>query len=173
MNRKPDSRKPGPSGAGAPQRKVAKSRKTTELRFNDKSRPFDRFTSFSPYAVRFNGEDYPTAGHLFEALKFENPKDAERIRQSKSLKDVTATVQKMNNRVRKDWETKKLNILAMRKTLLLKFTQHEDIKKLLLDTGEVKLIQDIDDPFWGVGPDDKGQNQFGIALMKVRTLLRK
>ena len=58
----------------------------------------------------------------------------------------------------------------------------------LLDTGDDKIFQvessaircslltwfqdSPNDPFWGTGSDGKGQNQSGVLLMEMRSILR-
>lgn len=38
----------------------------------------------------------------------------------------------------------------------------------------VNIVQDSPyDSFWGIGPDGKGENNLGKALVKLRTELRK
>lgn len=70
-------------------------------------------------------------------------------------------------KLRTDWETVKNNV--MKKALTAKFTQHEDLKILLLSTGEAKLIEHTEnDAYWGDGGDGKGKNYLGILLMQVR-----
>ncbi len=64
----------------------------------------------------------------------------------------------------------------------LKFSQHEDLKKILLDTGSKILVEASPyDKIWGIGVgiDDailgapwNGQNLLGIALMNVRELIK-
>ena len=69
--------------------------------------------------------------------------------------------------------------------LLAKFSQNEDLKKLLLDTGDSILAEcAVKDTIWGIGlsmtnPNRydkskwKGKNLLGKALMKVRGKLSK
>lgn len=69
--------------------------------------------------------------------------------------------------------------------LLAKFSQNEDLKRLLLDTGDSILVEcAVKDSIWGIGlsmtnPNRydkskwKGKNLLGKALMKVREKLKK
>lgn len=58
--------------------------------------------------------------------------------------------------------------------LRLKFTQNNNLKEILLGTGDRKLIEHTDrDKYWGDGGNGEGQNRLGILLMKVRDELRK
>ena len=63
---------------------------------------------------------------------------------------------------------------VMIKALQAKFTQHKDLKDILLSTGAKTLIEDAkNDKVWGVGRDGKGQNLLGKALMQVRDELKE
>jgi hypothetical protein len=62
----------------------------------------------------------------------------------------------------------------MEKALIAKFTQHEDLRALLLGTGDAPLIEHTaNDDYWGDGGDGSGANRLGILLMKVRQTLTK
>lgn len=69
-----------------------------------------------------------------------------------------------------DWNTKKLQVMKM--TLMAKFEQNADLKKLLLSTGNSVLVEDSPkDYFWGVGKNKTGQNMLGKLLMEVKSEL--
>jgi hypothetical protein len=75
--------------------------------------------------------------------------------------------------------------------LRLKFTQHRDLRALLLGTGDADLVevrgvlsfrsasgfnrlQDSPrDYFWGIGADHSGRNELGKALVRLREELRE
>lgn len=70
-------------------------------------------------------------------------------------------------KIRRDWESAKDNV--MRKAVLAKFSQHDELKQLLLSTGDAKLIEHTEnDDYWGDGGDGKGKNKLGQILMSVR-----
>ncbi len=57
---------------------------------------------------------------------------------------------------------------------LAKFSQHSDLKQLLLDTGDAIIIEHTkNDNYWGDGGDGTGRNQLGKTLMRVRDTLRQ
>ena len=62
----------------------------------------------------------------------------------------------------------------MVKVLQAKFTQHENLKKILLSTGDRKIIENSPSDYtWGCGKSGKGKNWLGLALMEVRNQIRK
>ena len=85
--------------------------------------------------------------------------------------------------IKEVWEGRR-QVVAFR-GLLAKFSQNEDLKKKLLDTGDAYLVECAhSDTSWACGirlNDDKrhdvknwrGQNILGFALMEVRSLLKQ
>ena len=59
-------------------------------------------------------------------------------------------------------------------SLYAKFTQHERLMKLLLDTGDRKLVEHTSqDSYWGDGGDGSRQNKLGKLLMRLREELKE
>ncbi|KAJ7762363.1 swarming motility ybiA domain protein, partial [Mycena maculata] len=55
-----------------------------------------------------------------------------------------------------------------------KFTQHEALKLELLGTGDTELVEDsAEDAFWGIGKHQRGRNELGKALERLRSQLRE
>lgn len=73
--------------------------------------------------------------------------------------------------LRSNWETIKDRVIY--EICLAKFTQHSNLKKLLLETGERQLIEGNawNDTYWGVC-NGYGKNKLGKILMDVRNVLR-
>jgi N-glycosidase YbiA len=62
----------------------------------------------------------------------------------------------------------------MENVLFLKFSQNADLRQLLGDTGDKRLIyNDPDDEYWSIGRDGQGRNCLGILLERVRDRLRR
>lgn len=71
-------------------------------------------------------------------------------------------------------EWSKIKIERMRKILIEKFSQHDDLRRKLLDTGNAKIIEDSKtDAFWGIGKKGNGKNMLGILLVELREELKK
>ena len=63
---------------------------------------------------------------------------------------------------------------VMMKALHAKFTQHENLKQLLLGTEDKTLVfESENDSYWGSGKDNTGRNQLGNCLMQLRHSLKK
>ena len=76
--------------------------------------------------------------------------------------------------LRKDWEPQKVNVML---DLLRRKFRQPDLRKMLLDTGDQKLVEGNGwhDNFWGkciCAKCPKGKNVLGQLLMQVRSELR-
>ena len=73
-------------------------------------------------------------------------------------------------KLRSDWESVKVGI--MREAVRAKFSQHDDVRAILLATGDATLVEHTEnDSYWGDGGDGSGKNMLGKILMEVRTQL--
>lgn len=73
--------------------------------------------------------------------------------------------------LRPDWEQVKDDL--MKTALLAKFRQNDDIRRILLSTGDAHLIEHTkNDSYWGDGGDGTGKNKLGLLLMEVREILK-
>lgn len=125
-----------------------------------------RFLSnFHIAPIAYRGLRFRTTEHAYMSMKvdsfdwwvklslIETPKEARAIGQTCKLRD--------------DWELVKVKF--MYEVNFCKYTQHEDLRKLLIKTRDMELIENNwwGDIFWGCyGPG--GQNQLGKVLMKIR-----
>ena len=139
------------------------------IRFYNRDEPYYEFTNFYAAPIVLDGKTWPTTEHYFQAQKFigtsypEVIRNFDRPRQAFEL-SRNPTVSRWR---RSDWEDIKKDI--MKKALLAKFTQHKDLRQLLLSTGDNMLIEHTPyDKFWGDGGDGSGQNQLGMLLMEIR-----
>lgn len=129
-----------------------------------------RFLSnFYPASIMFQGTRWPTAEHLYQAMKAtdlegraqflvnENPAYAKRLGRKITL--------------RPDWNQIKLDV--MQEIVKLKFDQNPRLQSMLLDTGNAELIEGNTwgDTFWGVY-HGAGANHLGKILMAYRDNLR-
>jgi ribA/ribD-fused uncharacterized protein len=76
-------------------------------------------------------------------------------------------------KLRSDWEEVKID--KMYEIVLDKFTRSEPLRNKLLDTGDKILIEanSWGDRFWGFDvKKNKGENNLGVILMKVREILK-
>jgi len=124
--------------------------------------PFSNFY-YSPFRIK---RIWPTVEHFYQAMKTADKKVQEEIRLLSSPKAA-----KFKGRMvllRPNWEETKEKVML--EGLRAKFFQHEDLKKVLLDTGDQVLHErSPNDMYWGY----KGKDRLGILLMQVRKELKR
>src|ERR1043165_5364823 len=90
------------------------------------------FSNFAAYPIKLKGKTWPTSEHFFQAQKFPGSDHAEDIRQANSPMIAARMGRDRSQKLRPDWEKVKDDI--MYQAVKAKFTQHEDIKAILLAT---------------------------------------
>jgi hypothetical protein len=129
------------------------------------------FSNFARYPVVLKGKKWPTSEHYFQAQKFAGTEHEESVRLAKSPKEAAQMGRDRTLPLRADWEVVKEEV--MREVVLAKFIQHSELGKILLETGDARLVEHTEnDREWGDGGDDSGKNKLGKVLMEVREKLR-
>lgn len=128
-----------------------------------------RFLSnFFPSPVTYEGIEFPTVEHAFQAAKTMDTVERIRIAELKKPGEAKRAGRKVA--LRPDWENVKEKIML--DILRLKFA-YPDLRKYLLNTGEVKLEEGNTwgDRYWGTC-FGIGRNRLGHLLMKLRKELQ-
>jgi ribA/ribD-fused uncharacterized protein len=129
------------------------------------------FSNFYAAVIHLKGKDWPTTEHYFQAMKFEGTPREEDVRNADSPGKAATMGRNRSFGMRPDWEAIKYSV--MREAVLAKFTQHEDLKRLLLETGDLTIVEHTtNDSVWGDGGDGSGLNWLGKVLMEVREEIR-
>jgi ribA/ribD-fused uncharacterized protein len=141
------------------------------INFYKEGEAYGYFSNFYASAIHFKGRDWRTTEHYYQAMKFEGTPREELIRSVLTPHEAAALGRDKSVEMRPDWEAAKYGV--MREAVLTKFTQHEDLKRLLLDTGDKTLVEHTTNDFiWGDGGDGTGLNWLGKVLMEVRDEIR-
>ena len=141
------------------------------IKFYGRNDEYGCFSNFAYSPFRLNGTTWPSVEHYFQAQKFPDTEYEEAIRQAKSPAKAKTMGRSRKYRLRRDWESVKDGI--MREAVLAKFTQHADLRAILLSTGDALLIENSPtDDYWGCGGHGGGKNKLGKILMSVRDQLR-
>jgi N-glycosidase YbiA len=129
------------------------------------------FSNFAASPFRINNKVWKTSEHYFQAQKFAGTEHEEELRLVASPMVVARMGRSRQRPLRKDWETAKDEI--MREALRAKFTQNEELRRILLETGDALLVEHTkNDSYWGDGGDGSGKNMLGILLMELREELK-
>lgn len=133
--------------------------------------PYGCFSNFSQHGFELDGFWWPTCEHYFQAQKFPNHPWGRQIHQAKTPKEAAKMGRDRRYPLRKDWEQVKDDI--MYQGVLQKFSVHQSIRQVLLDTDDRLIIENSPiDYYWGMGADGTGKNRLGEILMEVRKVLR-
>lgn len=141
------------------------------INFYSTKEEYGCFSNFARYPFELDGKEWLTTEHYFQAQKFPgNEAYQEKIRVEKSPMVAARLGRSRAQAIRKDWEQVKDEL--MKQALLAKFSQNEEIRKVLLSTGDAHLVEHTkNDRYWGDGGDGSGKNRLGAILMEVREML--
>jgi N-glycosidase YbiA len=150
---------------------MSEAKSQTIINFYSTTGEYGCFSNFSRHTVFLKGKRWPTSEHYFQAQKFADTEHEEALRLCKKPSEAAAMGRSRKLPLRRDWESVKESVML--DALRAKFTQHDDLKAILLGTGDAKLVEHTaNDSYWGDGGDGSGKNRLGQLLMQVREELR-
>ena len=141
-------------------------------------------SNFYPVKITHLGIEYPSVEHYYVALKVKSDQLVNGVQMNYMdcreyiSKIPTPGASKRFGRklsLRKDWDLVKLDVMEY--GLRQKF-QNEDLKEMILSTGDQELIEGNTwhDNFFGICScykcGNKGENHLGKLLMKIRESLK-
>ncbi|CAG8667502.1 649_t:CDS:2, partial [Paraglomus brasilianum] len=131
------------------------------------------FSNFYGAPIELDGKIWPTSEHYFQAQKFPTRPELQQKIRNLSTSEAAKAGRRRDYPLREDWESVKEDV--MMRALISKFTQHEDLRRKLLDTGDAKIVEHTArGRYWGDGGGKgKGRNRLGVLLMRVRDELRR
>ena len=140
------------------------------IKFYRVNEPYGCFSNFSRHPIVLDGKEWPTSEHYFQAKKFAGTTHEKELRRAKSAREVAQMGRDRNRPFRKDWEKVKDSIML--EALKAKVDQHQDVREILLSTGDCTLIEHTkNDSYWADGGDGSGLNKLGEFLMEIRNKL--
>lgn len=147
-----------------------------EIRFYRASeKPYGPFSNLYRRPLVFEGEEFATSEHAYQAGKARKPEVRRWLMDAPSPALLAMAAHGLYYwDVASGWSTSKFD--RMRGVLRAKFTQHADLRILLLSTGDARLVESatLDNEvnrLWGE-VDGVGRNMLGVMLMELRTELR-
>jgi len=148
-----------------------------EIKFyRSNEKPYGPFSNLYKRDMVFEGEVYPTSEHAYQAGKARKKEVRDWLMAAPSPSLLAMAAHGLYSwDVSENWATLKFE--RMKNILRAKFTQHEDLKELLISTGNSRLVEaaTVDNAvnrLWGE-VNGKGQNMLGQLLMEIRTELLK
>jgi len=153
------------------------NRDCAEIRFyRANEKPYGAFSNLSRRPIVFEGRAFPTAEHAYQAGKARGTAVREWILSAPTPHLVAMAAHGLYTwDIVPNWSRVKYD--RMRAVLRAKFWQHEDLRQLLLSTGEARLVEAgrVDNAVnrtWGE-VNGKGLNMLGVLLMELRGELRR
>ena len=147
----------------------------TEVRFYRASeKPYGAFSNLYRREIEFEGEKFATSEHAYQAGKARKPEVRKWLMEAPSPALLAMAAHGLYVwDINSDWS--KIKFDRMKRVLQAKFTQHEDLKQLLLSTGTSRLVESatVDNAvnrLWGE-VNGVGKNKLGELLMEVRAEL--
>jgi len=147
----------------------------SEIRFyRSNEKPYGAFSNLFRRPFEFEGITFPTSEHAYQAGKARKPEVRDWLLAAPSPALVAMAAHGLYSwDIREDWA--KIKFERMKRVLTAKFTQHDDLRELLLSTGQARLVESatVDNAvnrLWGE-VNGKGQNKLGELLMEVRAEL--
>ncbi len=142
-----------------------------EIKFYSEKAKWGAFSNFSLHQIKLNGKTWPTSEHYFQAQKFEDKNYQEKIRKCNSPMKAAELGRSRKVKIKKNWDRIKDNV--MYDVVYAKFTQHEELERILISTNDSILIEHTEnDHYWGDGGDGSGKNRLGKILMNVRSKIK-
>lgn len=142
-----------------------------EIRFYKEFGEYGYLATYSNYGFFKDGVFWKTSEHYYQAQKFIDYNTKIRIQNAETPKIASVIGRDRNLNLRSDWEEVKQDVMF--DAVYYKFKQNKDILQKLLNTGDAKIIEaTVKENYWGCGPNNDGQNNYGKILVKVREKLR-
>lgn len=134
------------------------------------SNEFSFLSNFFPCTICFEGQEFPSVEHAFQAAKTLSPEERETISNAPTPGKAKRLGKKIT--LREDWEDKKLNVMEV---LVRQKFLDPILREKLLTTKDEFLVEGNHwgDTFWGATWDEEntswvGKNHLGKIIMKLR-----
>ncbi len=142
-----------------------------EVFFSSKSGETSFLSNFYPCTVKIDGKTYNSVEQYYQSCRVLNPELAQWVANSPSALYAKLVIESLKQTRPKDlvegWYDIKLRI--MKKAIRAKFTQNQELKEKLLETGTSILHEDVKgEDFWGI----EGEDMLGKMLMELREELK-
>lgn len=140
--------------------------------FLSRSESSEALGTFSDHAFELEDKSWPSVEHYYQAMKFEDEAQQEKIRTAGSAKQARKMGRSRLRKLRADWS--RVKKVYMTRAIYTKCRAHPHIGEQLLATGDQQLVENsLYDYYWGCGRDRRGNNHYGQVLMNVRDKLRE
>ena len=135
------------------------------------------FSPYTAHAIETDGVMYPTVEHAYQCARYTDKNIINEIIQAKSPVKAWETSSKYKHLQIPEFKDENHKLKVMKEMMRQKALQHEEVKKAILDSGDLKIVKHIvtyppGDGFWDDGQDGKGLNHIGKIWMEIREELK-
>jgi ribA/ribD-fused uncharacterized protein len=133
---------------------------------------FERyFCAYSAHAIEYKGTLYPTVEHAYHCQRYTDPSVIEEVRNAQSPFKAWQVSQKYKTDQLPHFN--EIKVAVMKDLCRAKLLQHEDVRLVLTESGDSKIIKHVTtgpkaDGFWCDGEDGTGRNEAGNIWMELR-----
>jgi ribA/ribD-fused uncharacterized protein len=139
---------------------------------------YEFLSNFYPSPILLGSVTIPDVEHGYQMFKTDVPGEMLIVLSASTPGGAKRAGRKVT--MRPTWEEEKDGIMGL--MVALKFRQHPELEKLLIETGDAELVEGNNwhDNYWGICLCEKcmltstgGQNKLGKILMRVRNIIKK
>ncbi len=131
------------------------------------------FSPYTAHAIEIDGVIYPTLEHAYQCARYTDNKIIEEIRGAQSPVIAWEISSRYKNFQIPEFTDSEYKLRVMKDLTRMKAEQHADVRRALLDSGDMKIVKHIvsgppADGFWDDGEDGSGFNHIGKIWMEIR-----
>lgn len=129
---------------------------------------------YTAHTIEIDGVVYPTLEHAYQCARYTDTKIISEILQAKSPVKAWEVSSEYKHLQIPEFKNEEHKLKVMEKLMRLKAEQHEEIRKMLIGSGDLEIVKHIvtyppGDGFWDDGENGKGLNHIGKIWMKIRS----
>ncbi len=131
---------------------------------------------YTAHAIEIEGVIYPTLEHAYQCQRYTDKAITNEIRSATSPVKAWEISSKYKHLQIPEFKHEDYKLKIMKMLMELKTEQHDEIQKILIDSGDLKIVKHIvtyppGDGFWDDGIDGTGLNHIGNMWMEIRKKL--
>jgi ribA/ribD-fused uncharacterized protein len=135
------------------------------------------FSPYTAHAIEINGKSYSTVEHAYQCSRYTDNKIIEEIRSATSPVKAWEISTRYKHLQIPEFKNRDHKLKVMKELMTMKALQHAEVRKALMETGDMEIVKKIvtyppGDGFWDIGDDGKGANHIGKIWMEIRNELR-
>lgn len=135
------------------------------------------FSPYTAHTIDVDGVVYPTVEHAYQCQRYTDQAIIDEIRSARSPVQAWEISSKYKHLQIPEFKEEKHKLAVMKRLMVLKADQHDDVRKALTDSGDLRIVKHIStyppgDGFWDDGEDGSGLNHIGRMWMEIREDIR-